>query len=46
MCKAVFEGSELLLLNLNNRYLIHYGVLFDYSELMTLSRNTLHGYMR
>ena len=45
-CKSVFEGDKYLLLNVNNHYFIHYGVLFEYSELMTMSRNTLHGYMR
>ena len=45
-CKAVFEGRGFLLLNLNNRYIVHYGLLFDYSELVTLSRNTLHGFVR
>ena len=45
-CKAVYEGNKHLLLNINNRYFIHYGVLFEYSEFMTMSRNTLHGYMR
>ncbi|KAI6650705.1 hypothetical protein LOD99_7756 [Oopsacas minuta] len=45
-CTSVFEGNKYLLLNVNNRYFIHYGVLFEYSEFMTMSRNTLHGYMR
>ena len=45
-CRAVFEGQSDLLLNLNNRYFVHYNLLYDYSELMIMSRNTLYGYLR
>ena len=45
-CLAVFERQSDLLLKINNRYLIHYSLLYDYSELMTMSRNTLYGYLR
>ena len=45
-CMVVFEGRNDLLLNINNRYFVHYSLLFDYSELMTMSRNTLYGYLR
>ncbi|KAI6659971.1 hypothetical protein LOD99_14312 [Oopsacas minuta] len=44
-CLAVFEGQNSLLLNINNKYFVHYSLLYDYSELMTMSRNTLYGYL-
>ena len=45
-CRAVFERQNSLLLNINNRYFLHYGLLYEYSELMTKSRPTLYGYLR
>ncbi|KAI6660643.1 hypothetical protein LOD99_10374 [Oopsacas minuta] len=44
-CQAVYEGQNMLLLNVNNKYFIHYSLLCDYSELMTMSRNTPYGYL-
>ena len=44
-CVAYFDGNLTLLLNINNRYFIHYDLLYEYSEFMTSSRNTLHGYL-
>ena len=37
-CKVVTEGNKYLLLNVNNRYFIPYGVLYKYSEFMKMSR--------
>ena len=44
-CKGSYDGNSNLLLNVNNKYFIHYDLLYEYSEFMTLSRNTLHGYL-
>ncbi|KAI6659494.1 hypothetical protein LOD99_10742 [Oopsacas minuta] len=44
-CLAVFEGQNSLLLNINNKYFVHYSLLYDYSELMTMSRDTLYRYL-
>ena len=45
-CAAYFDGNLRLLLNIKNRYFTHYDLLYEYSDLMTSSRNTLHGYLR
>ena len=45
-CKCGYQGKEFLLLNLNNKYFIHYALLYEYSELMTHSRNPLFSYLK
>ena len=45
-CHSEFNGNDHLLLNLNNRYFIHYSLLYEYSEMMTVSRNPLYSYLK
>ena len=45
-CSGVYDGSSDLLLNIDNRYMVHYSLLYEYSELMVMSRNTLQGFIR
>ena len=37
----ILNGNSRLLLNINNRYFLHYDLLYEYSDFMISSRNTL-----
>ena len=45
-CESYFQGHEHLLVNLNNRYLVHYGLLYEYSEMMRTGRNPLYAFVK
>ena len=45
-CESFYQGKKDLLLNVNNRYLVHYGLLYEYSELMRAGRNPLFEFVR
>ena len=45
-CEIFYQGREHLLLNFNNRYSIHYGLLYEYSELKRTARNLLYAFMK
>ena len=38
--KAVVDWQSNLLLNINNRYFVHYGLIYEFSEMVTKSRTT------
>ena len=45
-CESVYQGHEQLLFDINNRYLVHYGLLYEYSELVRTGRNPLFAFVR
>ena len=45
-CVVLDQGNEHLLFNVNNRYLVHYRLLNEYSELLRNGKNPLFGFVR